>query len=142
VSELLDEGRTLKLEDARQSPIARYLFTHVIKGKSAMVAPITIKEKVLGIIALVWSNESARFSDYDVQVLNGISSQISIALEKDRLAAEIIRLKRELNDARARERIIGSSHKIRHAITMAPSGAHTTTARVLRGESGPGTGLM
>jgi transcriptional regulator with GAF, ATPase, and Fis domain len=142
VSELLEEGRTLKLEDARQSPLARYLFTHVIKGKSTLVAPITIKEKVLGIVALVWVNEAARFSDYDVQVLNGISSQIAIALEKDRLAAEVIRLKRELNDARAGERIIGSSPKIRRAIEMALSVADSNTTVLLQGESGTGKELI
>src|SRR5262249_3401424 len=97
-----------------------------------------VKEKVLGIMALVWSNETARFSDYDVQVLNGISSQIAIALEKDRLAAEVIRLKRELNDARAGERIIGSSHKIRRAIEMALSVADSSTTVLLQGESGAG----
>ena len=142
VTELLDEGRTLKFEDSRQSPLARYLFAHVIKGKSALVSPITIKEKVLGIIALVWLNESAVFSDYDVQVLNGISSQIAIALEKDRLAAEVIRLKRELNDVRSGERIIGSSPKIRRAIEMAMSVADSNTTVLLQGESGTGKELI
>ncbi|MBK9312922.1 MAG: sigma 54-interacting transcriptional regulator [Acidobacteria bacterium] len=142
VRELLDEGQTLKLEDARQSPIARYLFAHVIKGKSALVAPITIKDRVLGIIALVWHAESTRFSDYDVQLLSGISNQIAIALEKDRLAAEVIRLKRQLNDARAGERIIGASPKIRHAIEMALSVADSNTTVLLQGESGTGKELI
>lgn len=142
VSELLDGGQTLRLEDSRSSPLARYLFSQVIKGKSALVAPITVKERVLGIIALVWVNETAKFSDYDVQVLNGISSQIAIALEKDRLAAEVIRLKRELNDARAGERIIGSSPKIRRAIEMALSVADSNTTVLLQGESGTGKELI
>jgi formate hydrogenlyase transcriptional activator len=142
VSELLDQGHTLKLEDPRQSPIARYLFTHMIKGKSALIAPITTKEKVFGIVALVWLNEPARFYDYDVQILNGISSQIAIALEKDRLAAEVIRLKRELDDFRSGERIIGSSPKIRRAIEMALSVADSNTTVLLQGESGTGKELV
>jgi transcriptional regulator with GAF, ATPase, and Fis domain len=142
VTELLDEGHTLKLEDPRQSPISRYLFTHVINGKSALIAPITSKDKVLGIIALVWFNDTARFSDYDVQILNGISSQIAIALEKDRLAAEVIRLKRELDDFRSGERIIGSSAKIRRAIEMALSVADSNTTVLVQGESGTGKELI
>ena len=142
VSELLEEYQTLKLEDSRQSPIARYLLAQVIRGKSALIAPITIKEKVLGIIAMVWVNEPVKFTDYDVQVLGGISSQIAIALEKDRLAAEVIRLKRELNDARAGERIIGSSPKIRRAIEMALSVADSNTTVLLQGESGTGKELI
>jgi Nif-specific regulatory protein len=142
VSELLEEGQTLRLEDSRTSPLARYLFSQVIKGKSALIAPINVKEKVLGIVAMVWVNEAKRFSDYDVQVLNGISSQIAIALEKDRLAAEVIRLKRELNDARAGERIIGSSPKIRRAIEMALSVADSNTTVLIQGESGTGKELI
>jgi Nif-specific regulatory protein len=142
VREVLDEGRTLKLEDSRQSPVSRYLLSHVIKGESALIAPITIKERAFGIIALVWVNEKARFSDYDVQLLNGISSQVAIALEKDRLAAEVIRLKRELNDVRSGERIIGSSAKIRRAIEMALSVADSQTTVLLQGESGTGKELI
>ena len=142
INEVLEEGRPLKLEDARQSPIARYLLSHVIKGKSALVVPITVKEKVLGIIAIVWHNEATRFNDYDVQLLNGISNQIAIALEKDRLATEVIRLKRELNDARAGERIIGASPKLRRAIDMALSVADSNTTVLLQGESGTGKELI
>ena len=142
VREVMEEGRTLKLEDPRESSIARYLLANLIKGESALIAPITIKERVFGIIALVWVNEPARFSDYDVQLLNGISSQVAIALEKDRLAAEVIRLKRELNDVRSGERIIGSSPKIRRAIEMALSVADSQTTALIQGESGTGKELI
>ena len=142
VRQLLEEAHTLKLEDVAESPAARYLLTNVLKGRSALVAPITAKERVLGLVALVWAGESARFSDYEVQLISGISSQIAIALEKDRLAAEVIRLKRELNDARAGERIIGSSSKMRRAIEMALSVADSDTTVLLEGESGTGKELL
>jgi transcriptional regulator with GAF, ATPase, and Fis domain len=142
VSEMIDDRRALRLEDSRQSPLARYLFSHVIRGKSALVVPITVKEKVLGIIAIVWFNETKRMSDYDVQLLDGISSQLAIALEKDRLATEVLRLKRQLNDARAGERIIGSSGKLRRAIDMALSVSDSTTTVMLQGESGTGKELI
>jgi len=87
--------------------VSSYLLTHVIKGRSALIVPISAKQRTLGVIAIVWVSEENRFSDFDVQLLNGISSQVAVALEKDRLAAEVLRLRRELNDARAGERIIG-----------------------------------
>ena len=93
-------------------------------------------------IALVWVSEENRFSDFEVQLLNGISSQIGVALEKDRLAAEVFRLKRELKDARAGERIIGSSPKIRRAIEMALSVADSRTSVLIQGESGTGKELV
>lgn len=142
LGEVLAEGRARKLEDIAESPVARYLLTHVIKGRAALLAPIVAKERVLGLISLVWVGEGAHFSDYEVQLLNGISSQMAIALEKDRLAAEVIRLKRELNDARSGERIIGSSPKIKQAIEMALSVADSQTTVLVQGESGTGKELL
>ncbi len=142
VREVLEQGHTLKLEGPDNSPVASYLLTHVIKGRSALIVPISSKERTLGVIALVWVAEENRFSDFDVQLLNGISSQIAVALEKDRLSAEVLRLKRELNDARAGERIIGSSPKIRRAIEMALSVADSRTSVLIQGESGTGKELV
>lgn len=142
LAEALADRHTLRLEEAAQSALSGHLLSQVVKGRSAMIAPIATKERVLGIIALVWIDETRRFSDYEAQLLDGISSQIAIALEKDRLAAEVIRLKRELNDARAGERIIGSSPKIRRAIDMALSVADSQTTVLLQGESGTGKELL
>ncbi len=142
ISELIEEKQALRLEDSRQSPIARYLFSRVIRGKSALIAPITVKDKVLGIIAIVWFGESIRLGDHDVLILEGIARQIGVALEKDRLATEVIRLKRQLNDARAGERIIGSSSRLRRAIDMALSVADSNTTVLIQGESGTGKELI
>lgn len=142
VSEVLQQGHTLKLEWPDQSPVSSYLLTHVIKGRSALIVPISAKERTLGVIAIVWVSEENRFSDFDVQLLNGISSQVAVALEKDRLATEVLRLRRELNDARAGERIIGASQKIRRAIDMALSVADSQTTVLIQGESGTGKELV
>ena len=142
VREVMEEGTILKFETPKDSPLARYVLHNIIKGESALVAPITIKGNVFGILALVWAKESARFSNYDVQLLGGISSQVGIALEKDRLAAEVVRLKRELNDVRSNERIIGSAPKLRRAIEMALSVADSSTTVLIQGESGTGKELI
>lgn len=142
VRQMMKDGEVLKLEHSRQSPLARYLLSNIIRGESALIAPITVRGRVIGIVALVWHHEATRFSDYEVKLLTGISSQLAIALEKDRLAAEVIRLKRELNDARSGERIIGSSPKIRRAIEMALSVADSQTTVLIQGESGTGKELI
>lgn len=142
VREAMAEGTVLRFETPRQSPLARYILSNVIKGESALIAPITIKGRVFGLIALVWVKERAHFSDYDAELLSGISNQVAIALEKDRLATEVIRLKRELNDVRSNERIVGSSVKIRRAIEMALSVADSPTTVLIQGESGTGKELI
>jgi DNA-binding NtrC family response regulator len=142
VREVMEEGTILRFETPKDSPLARYVLHNIIKGESALVAPITIKGNVFGILALVWANQAAHFSNYDVQLLGGISSQVGIALEKDRLAAEVVRLKRELNDVRSNERIIGSAPKLRRAIEMALSVADSNTTVLIQGESGTGKELI
>ncbi|HWQ32297.1 MAG TPA: sigma 54-interacting transcriptional regulator [Blastocatellia bacterium] len=142
VREMIAEGSVLKLEHSRQSLLARYLLSNIIKGESALIAPITVRDRTFGIVGLVWHNEDRRFSNYETQLLTGISTQLGVALEKDRLAAEVIRLKRELNDVRSGERIIGSSAPIRRAIEMALSVADSQTTVLLQGESGTGKELI
>ncbi|HZS04330.1 MAG TPA: sigma 54-interacting transcriptional regulator [Blastocatellia bacterium] len=142
VRRVMEDGSVLKLEYSRQSPLARYLLSNIIRGESALIAPIAVRNRIFGIVGLVWHNEATRFTDYETQLLTGISSQLAIALEKDRLAAEIIRLKRELNDARSGEKIIGSSPKIRQAIEMALSVADSQTTVLIQGESGTGKELI
>jgi transcriptional regulator with GAF, ATPase, and Fis domain len=142
IREVISERRPLRLEDARQSSIARYLFSHAIQGKSALIVPISTKERVLGILAVVWYTHATKLTDYHVQLLSGFASQLALALEKDRLASEVIRLKRQLNDARAGERIIGSAPTLRRAIDMALSVADSETTVLLQGESGTGKELI
>jgi two-component system, NtrC family, response regulator AtoC len=139
--EALEGGVPLRLDDPAASPFAEYLLNTILRGRSALFAPITSKGKVLGVLMAVWA-EPAKLSDYEVQLLNGIASQIAIALEKDRLAAEVIRLKRELNDARSGERIIGSSSRMQRVVEMALSVADSQTTVLLQGESGTGKELL
>ncbi len=142
IRDLLNEGRTIPVQEASDSTTAEYLMSHFVRGRSALFAPVIAKEKALGLLALVWVGDAPRFSDYEAQLLEGMSAQLAITLEKDRLAAEVMRLKRELNDARAGERIIGSSLKMRRAMEMALSVADNQTTVLLQGESGSGKEML
>ena len=90
---------------------------------------------------LVWGNESAHFSDYDVQVLNGISSQIAIALEKDRLAAEVIEAQTGV-ERRPGWRASSARRRRSAAPSKWPYRWPTATTVLLQGESGVGKELI
>ncbi|NDD62671.1 MAG: sigma-54-dependent Fis family transcriptional regulator [Acidobacteria bacterium] len=139
---MIDQHRALRISAERGAPLERYLFAHVLRGKSALIVPITVKERVLGIISILWLNEESDLSDYDLKLLEGLSSQLAVALEKDRLATEVIRLKRQLHDQRAGERIIGVSPRLRQVIDAALSVADSNTTVLLQGESGTGKELV
>ena len=142
VRDVLEQGTRSSSRDRITHPLPRISDSRRQREGRRSLRRSPQRSRTLGLIALVWVADATRFSDYEVQLLNGISSQMAMALEKDRLAAEVMRLKRELNDARAGERIIGSSPKIRRAIEMALSVADSQTTVLLQGESGTGKELV
>ncbi|NBO65492.1 MAG: GAF domain-containing protein [Acidobacteria bacterium] len=142
VAAIIEEARSVRLNDEKSTPLGRYLFASVLSGKSALIVPIKVKERVLGIIAIIWHTEEVQLSDYDLQLLEGMSSQLGIALEKDRLATEVLRLKRQLNDQRAGERIIGTSAALRRVVDLSLSVSDSNTTVLLQGESGTGKELI
>jgi len=142
VREFFDKKRALKLDSPEQNQIAYYYLNKVFNGQSALVVPIIIKDKVLGCLAFVWLNARQPLTDYEVELAEGIANQLSIAVERDKLTAEVLRLRRELGDARAGEKLIGRSEKFVRCIEMALYVADNYTTVLLQGESGTGKELI
>ncbi|HZS43921.1 MAG TPA: sigma 54-interacting transcriptional regulator [Blastocatellia bacterium] len=142
VRESLSARQTLKLETVDQSEIAEYFLNEVFSGKLALIVPILIKEKVFGTLIFVWTEPRDPFQSYEVELANGIANQIAIALERDKLTAEVLRLSRELQGVRASQNLVGSSEKIKRSIQMAQHVADTYTTVLIQGESGTGKELI
>lgn len=133
----------LRLEDPAQDERAAFLLHHLFPGaRSALVTPILIKDRAFGTLNLVWEQGHHRFSDYEVELIAGIGNQIAIALERDRLSAEVVRLREELKGVKAQKPIIGVSDKIKACIEMALNVATSDATVLLQGESGTGKELI
>ncbi|MBA2502042.1 MAG: sigma 54-interacting transcriptional regulator [Pyrinomonadaceae bacterium] len=142
LTDLLKEGRTLRLRDTDLPFPLRFAFNATLGGRAALVAPVRIGEQVFGLLGLVWSEAREEFDEHETALVEGIADQIGTALERDQLSAEVMRLKSVLDERRVESRIIGQAPVIRRAIELALNVADTQTSVLIQGESGTGKELL
>lgn len=142
LSNILREGKTLRLIDTQLPFAVRFIFNSQLGGRAALVAPVQVGGQSFGLLGFVWSNELENgFEDHEVALVEGIAHQIGTALERDQLSAEVMRLKSELHQKHQSE-IIGQAPTIRRAIELALTVADTNTTVLIQGESGTGKELL
>jgi two-component system response regulator HydG len=143
VRSMFARDNVLRLEDPTRDGTSAFLLRHLFIGaRSALVIPILIKERAFGTLNLVWNHEPRIFTTYETELVAGIGNQIAIALERDQLSAEVVRLQEELKGAKAPQPIIGVSDKIKACIEMALHVATSDATVLLQGESGTGKELI
>jgi two-component system response regulator AtoC len=142
LSDILREGKTLRLVDKDLPFAVRLIFNSQLDGRAALVAPVRVGGQAFGLLGFVWSEErDGGFENHEVALVEGISDQIGTALERDQLSAEVMRLKSELHQKHQSE-IIGQAPAIRRAIELALNVADTQTTVLIQGESGTGKELL
>ena len=142
LSDILREGKTLRLIDKDLPFAIRLIFNSQLDGRAALVAPVRVGGQAFGLLGFVWSEERDNgFENHEVALVEGISDQIGTALERDQLSAEVMRLKSELHQ-RHQSEIIGQAPAIRRAIELALNVADTQTTVLIQGESGTGKELL
>jgi transcriptional regulator with GAF, ATPase, and Fis domain len=141
MSDILREGKTLRLIDKNLPFAIRLIFNSQLGGKAALVAPVRVGGHAFGLLGFVWGEErDSGFEDHEVALVEGIADQIGTALERDQLSAEVMRLKSELHQKQSE--IIGQAPAIRRAIELALTVADTNTNVLINGESGTGKELL
>ncbi|MCS6817945.1 MAG: sigma 54-interacting transcriptional regulator [Blastocatellia bacterium] len=136
------ERRACRVE-ATESDAARAFLHDVLGGAQlALLVPILIKDRAFGALLLAWQSPAVRVTVHEIGLVEGIANQIALALEKDQLSAEVVRLRQELRGAQATLPIIGVSDKIKRCIEMALHVADSSTTVLLQGESGVGKELI
>jgi transcriptional regulator with GAF, ATPase, and Fis domain len=129
--------------DATEGASARAFLEEVLGGAQlALFVPIVIKDRTFGALLFAWRTPTARLTIYETGLVEGIANQIALALEKDQLSAEVVRLRQELRGVQAALPIIGVSDKIKKCIEMALHVADSSTTVLLQGESGVGKELI
>lgn len=142
LADLIRKGETLILFDKDLPMSLRLAFNSQLSGKAALVAPVRVGGQTFGLLGFVWSEKGENgFEKYEIALVEAIADQIGTALERDRLTAEIMRLKSELHEKHLSQ-IIGRSPAIRYAIELALSVATTKTTVLIQGESGTGKELL
>ena len=140
----VERGKMLKMKGPDLDPMSKYFLTRILEAGAALVVPILIEDKIFGGLILLWTEPRPGFSEDDIMLSLGIADQLAITLSKDRLSAEVLRLRRELEHARSGKtgKIVGKSENINRCLEMALYVADSYTTVLLEGESGTGKELM
>ncbi|HEU4390503.1 MAG TPA: sigma 54-interacting transcriptional regulator, partial [Blastocatellia bacterium] len=141
----VERGQMIKMLSREQNEMARFFLTNVFSAGASIVAPILIEEKIFGALILLWQNARTSFSNHEISLTLGITDQLAIALSKDRLSAEVFRLRRELENARSGHSgqiFVGKSELVTRCLEMSLYVADSLTTVLLQGESGTGKELM
>lgn len=141
LNDYLSSGRAIPIKEGEGGELANLLLKRTFSSETGLIAPITSGGNPLGALILIWRKEK-ELSPYELSLIEGIASQASVILERERLSTELTALRRELKGMRASEIIIGRSPKIRKCLEMALNVAESDTTVLIQGESGTGKELL
>ena len=103
VGQVAATGRFILIKDALRDPRTPKISADFLQIKTMVVAPLKIKEEVLGVIALVNKENDERFSELDASLLHALGNQAAISINNAKLyqaLSEKERLEKELQIAR------------------------------------------
>lgn len=119
---------------------------------SGCAAPLIVRDRVLGVIAIKTSRPHA-FSDSDAELFGQVAKQVAIAVEnalayneieslKNKLEKEKLYLEEEIRTEYNFEEIIGSSEVLKRALQQVETVATTDSTVLIYGETGTGKELI
>ncbi len=79
------ERKAIAIDDAYNDPRANRPNMKAYSARSVLVAPIILKDEVIGIIAFYHNPKNVRFSDAQIDFANKLASSLSLAIENARL---------------------------------------------------------
>jgi transcriptional regulator with GAF, ATPase, and Fis domain len=113
-----------------------------LRGRSAVLNPIVVDDRTYGTLNLVWDVKKDIFKPHEVDLISGITNQMAVVLEKNRLSSELVLLKKELTGISASETIVGVSKKIEKCVETALSVIDSDVTILIQGETGTGKELI
>ncbi len=121
--------------------------------KTALCVPLTLEDRVIGVIYTDSSRMSNKFKMADMPIISAFASQAAIAIEnarlhgelvmsKENLARENLELKQELSEKYRFSGIIGKSKSMQNIFNIIKKIAPHTTTVLIHGETGTGKELI
>jgi transcriptional regulator with GAF, ATPase, and Fis domain len=138
----LRKRKTLFLTGDNHEPEVERLLKDVFGGAALLMVPLIVGGEVFGALNLIWAAEPSTITPDQVALAEGLANQMALSLERDRLSAEVLRLRKELGGVRAQETMVGNSEAINRCVQMALNVAESITTVLLTGESGTGKELI
>ena len=113
--------------DVEASPLVSRRLASAVGAKSAAFVPLTVDERVIGVLIVATTSERRSFSAEELRLMQTVAGEAAIALDRTRSAAA-------LDEALARERLVAEiSRRVRsvHDLDTVTRVAVTETGRAL-----------
>lgn len=115
-------------------------------GGAALLAPIVLEGKAYGTLSLIWDFSRSHkefFKPHEIELVTGITNQMALALEKNRLSSEVTTLRSELYGGEQGElKMVGVSSEFEKVVELARSVMGSDVTVLLQGETGTGKELI
>lgn len=163
LGELVRAGKVIRLDDIEDLPARAEVDKKRLREwqiQSLIAMPLTIAGEVHGLLSLATKTRTKRWSDQDVLDLRVVSelfanfvsrlrghAELGDALDelkaaKERLEAENVYLREEIESSHGFDEIVGSSEAILRTLRMVEMVAETDTPVLILGETGTGKELL
>lgn len=110
---------------------------------AAIFTPIVLDDMAYGTLNLFWDTGRDIFNPYEIELLAGITNQMALVLEKNRLYSELKSLKSELQGTSQGEiKMVGMSRVFEKCVELAHSVTQSDVTVLLHGETGTGKELI
>jgi PAS domain S-box-containing protein len=101
------DAAPVSVYDVEASPLVSRRIANVVGAKSAAFVPLTVDERVIGVLVAATTARRRAFSPEDVRLMQAVAGEAAIALDRTRSAAA-------LDEALARERLVAEiSRRVR-----------------------------
>lgn len=113
------------------------------KTKSIICVPLEIKERVVGVLEVLNSEDDQPFTEGQFDLLLAFARQAAIAIENSKRYTEALKENASLHDElNERYKLITSSKAMNDVLEMAKSAAQSDSTILISGESGTGKELL
>ena len=134
-------GKPLLVRDVRTEPrfFPGYDEEIGFDTRSLIAAPLTVRDRTIGVIEAVNSTRPDGFQEEDVAFFTAFANYAAIAIENARLYARVYREREHLKgEVAKRYQIVGTSPTLATVLELARTVADSTATVLLLGESGTG----
>ncbi len=141
----LERGEQVFLSRAGTAGVLGRSLLGALGGKdcSAVLSPIVMGDRLYGTLNTVWAGGAKPPQPHEMQLLAGITNQLTLALERYKLHAEVLMLRSELGDEKGGDvRIVGVSREIEKCVELAYSVSKSDITVLLQGETGTGKEML
>jgi Nif-specific regulatory protein len=114
--------------------------------RSLLAAPLLAEKKIIGAVNLIRTQDSNVFTSIDQLLVSNLAAQIGDFIEdaalREKLFAENVRLRKDLDDRFSLHGMIGKSQAIKEVFRLLEQVIPTDARLVITGESGTGKELI